>query len=352
MDKRLLDFLKDLVNAPSPSGFEQRAQEVFRTFITPLSDEVNTDVHGNVIALKKGKGEKRIMLVGHADEIGFIVKFIDENGFIRFSAIGNVDYSLIAAWRVNIYHENKLVRGVVGVKPTYMYPNFERDKAITLDDLWIDIGAKDKKEAEQLVSVGDAGTFSPGWEIFPNDLFVSKANDNKVGVFVAAAVLNELENVETSANIYSVSSVQEEIGARGVRTCGYSVDPHIGIVVDLTHAVDHPTSDKTKYGEVALNKGVVITVGSNVNPRILEILKEAAKLSGIKFQLEAIPGWTYTDAKNLQINRAGVATAVLSIPCRYMHTQSEVVSLSDIESAVKLIAQFCKMIQDDTNLIP
>lgn len=352
MNKRLLNILEELVNAPGPSGAEQPAQQVFKKFVTPFTDEIKTDIHGNAIALKKGSGTMRVMLAGHIDEIGFMVKYIDDNGFIRFSAIGNVDYSLIPTQRVNIYHENSVVRGVIGVKPTYTFKHFERDKVAGPDDLWIDIGAKNKKEAEKNVSVGDCITFSPGMETLPNNLITSKAADNKVGVFAAAAVLSNLANEKTNANIYAVSTVQEEIGARGAITSAFGIEPHIGIVIDVTPATDHPSVDKNIYGDIKLNEGVAIAVGANINPRVLEILKAAAKETGVSHQIEPIAGTAMTDALTLQISRTGVATGLLSIPIRYMHTPSEIVSLSDLEGAVKVLTRFCQKIDDDTNLIP
>ena len=233
-----------------------------------------------------------------------------------------------------------------------MHKDWVRDKVITLDELWIDIGAKDKKDAEKKVSVGDRVTYSPNWQILPNNLITTKSADNKVGVFITAAVLSNLSNQEINANIYCVSSVQEEIGGRGVRTSAFGVAPHIGIAVDLTHAIDYPTLDPNIYGEIKLNEGIVITVGANINPRVLELQEKATKEANVKYQIEAIPGPTLTDAFYLQITREGVATGVLSIPSRYMHTPSEIVSLNDIEDAIKMLTHFCKMIDDNTNLIP
>lgn len=352
MKKEWLNFLKELLETPSPSGFEQPVQEVFRKFVKPYADNVKTDVHGNTIAFKKGKGKMRVMLAGHVDEIGLMVKYIDDRGFIRFSAIGIVDYALTAGERVNIYHGNKVVRGVVGVRPIHTFKGFERDKPITPDELWIDVGAQNKKEAEKIVSVGDCITFSPGIDMLPNNIIASKATDNKVGVFTAAAVLSNLANETINANIYSVSTVQEEIGARGAGTSAFGIDPHIGIAIDVTPAIDHPTVDKNIHGDINLNGGVAIAVGANINPRISELLKAAANETRTKHQIEPIPGAAITDALTLQISRAGVATGILSIPNRYIHTPSEMVSLTDIEGAVTLLTQFCKMIDDDTNLIP
>ena len=352
MEKRLLNFLKDLAEAPGPSGFEQAPQEVYRKFITPYVDDVKTDVHGNVIASKKGKGKKRIALIAHIDEVGLMVKYIDDQGFVKFSTIGVIDLALLPGLRVNIYHGNEIVRGVVGAKPIHVYKGWERDKAITLDELWIDIGAKDKKDAQKMVSVGDFITYNPGIEHLPNHLILTKAADNRAGVFAIAAVLSNLENEAIEANVFAVSTVQEELFYRGAITSTFGIDPHIGLVVDITLATDHPTIDKNFYGEIQLNKGVVITLGANINPRVFEILKSAAELAKLDYQVEAIAGTTVTDANAVQISRSGVATGVVSIPHRYAHTPSEIISVKDLESTVELLTQFCRMIDDNTNLIP
>jgi endoglucanase len=349
MDKK---FFKDLVMAPSPSGFEQPAQEVFRKFVKDFADEVKTDVHGNVIALKKGSGKLRVMVVGHADEIGLMIHYIEDNGFLRFRPVGGVDSSLLPGLKVNIYHEGKVVRGVIGRKPIHLLQPEERSKAPKLDDLWIDIGAKDKKAALKKVAVGDIITFSPGLENLTSDLITTKATDNKAGVYVAASVLKELAAKKVSANVYAVSSVQEEIGLRGAITSAYGIDPHVGIAIDVTHATDYPGMNKAVVGECALAKGPVIAVGANINPQVFKLLKAAAEKAGIEYQIEAAPRGTGTDANAIQTTRAGVAAGLVSIPNRYMHTPNEIVSCHDLDGAVKIIAEFIQLIDDNTDFIP
>ncbi|MCK4694589.1 MAG: M42 family peptidase, partial [Candidatus Cloacimonetes bacterium] len=244
MEKELKKFFEELVTAPSPSGFEQPAQEVYRNFISGYADEFKTDVHGNVIALKKGTGKLRFMIVGHADEIGLMVKYIDDNGYIFFTAIGGIDVSILPALKVRIHHGNKVIPGIIGKKPIHLLKTDEREKASKLEDLWIDFGAKNKKDAEKKVSIGDQITFDPGVEMLNKDFVTTKATDNKAGVFVAGALLKELANEKVTPNIYAVSSVQEEIGLRGAKTSAFGIDPHIGIAIDVTHATDYPKMDK------------------------------------------------------------------------------------------------------------
>lgn len=345
-------FFKDLVMAPSPSGFEQPAQEVYRNFVKEYADEVTTDVHGNVIALKKGTGKLRIMISGHADEIGLMVNYIDDKGFIRFTAIGGVDATLLPGLRVNIYHNKKVVRGIVGRKPIHLMSPEDRKSTPKISDLWIDIGAKDKKAAEKKVCVGDHATFSPGLETLSGSIITTKATDNKAGVYVAGCILKELADENISANIYSVSSVQEEVGLRGARTSAFGIDPHVGIAIDVTHATDYPGMNKNQLGDVALEKGPTIAVGANINPKVFELLKKAGNNAKVKYQIEAAPRGTGTDANAIQVTRAGVAAGLISIPNRYMHTPNEVISFKDLDGAVKLLSEFIRLIDDKTDFIP
>lgn len=351
MEKHLKKFFKELVESPSPSGFEQPAQEVFRNFVDELADEVVTDVHGNVIAMKKGTGKLNFMISGHADEIGFMIKYIDDKGYIYFSKIGGIDAVLLPGLRVNIYHGNKKIKGVFGRKAVHLLGS-DKSKAPTMDDLWIDIGAKDKKSAEKKVSIGDPITFSSSMESLSSDLIVTKAADNKCGVFVAAAILDLLKDEKLFANIFSVSSVQEEVGLRGAKTSAYSVNPDISIAVDCTFSTDLPNSSKKKHGDIEVRKGPAIAVGSSINPQVFELLKNAAKKAKIDFQIEPCASGTGTEADAHQITRGGIAAGLVSIPVRYMHSPNEVLSLKDLEATVKLIAQFAKDLTEDVNLIP
>ena len=352
MDKAMKKFFTDLVEAPSPSGFEQPAQEVYRKFIGKYADDVSTDVHGNVIAFKKGKSDLRLMIVGHADEIGLMVSYIDDNGFIHFSPIGGVDIALLPGTRVNIYHEGKLVRGVIGRKAIHLLKPEERKEAPKLENLWIDIGALDRKDAEKRVGVGDPITFSPGLEYLQGDIITSKANDNKAGVYIVAAVMKELAKEDIECNLYSVAAVQEEVGLRGATTSAYGINPDVGIAIDVTHSTDFPGINKNTLGDIRLGKGPVLSVGCNINPMVFSLLKKAGDAVKVKYQIEAAPRATGTDANAIQVTRAGVAAGLISIPNRYMHTQNEVIHLGDLAAAAKMLAEFARMINAETNFIP
>ena len=352
MDNELRNFFRDLVEAPSPSGFEEPAQEVYRKFVKKYSDEVKTDIHGNVIAFRKGSGKLKMMVSGHADEVGFMVSFIDSDGFVYFRPIGGIDTSLLPGLKVDIYTSKGKVRGVIGRKAIHMMEKDEKGKTPKLKDLWIDIGAKDKKQAESIVSVGDPITFQLGVEELKNNLVLTKATDNKAGVFAAGALLKYLRKKKVSVNLYCVSSVQEELGLRGAITSAFDIDPDLGLAFDVTTATDHPTTEKKTYGDICLNKGPVISKGANINPVIYKMLVETAKKNKIDYQIEAAPRATGTDANAMQLTRGGVATGLISFPNRYMHTPIEIVSLTDIENAVRLAGEFIKKLDDEINFIP
>ncbi len=352
MEKQLYKFFNELVEAPSPSGFEQPAQEIYRKFVSKYTDDVKTDVHGNVIAHRKGNGKLKIMICGHIDEIGFMVNYIDEKGFIYVKPVGGIDPSILPGLRVNIYGAKGIVRGVFGKKAIHMMTPEDKNSVPKLYELWIDIGATDKKDAEKRVAIADIVTFTPGLEVLNKDIIVTKATDNKVGVFVAGAVLHYLAKENIECNVYSVSAVQEEIGIRGSRTSAYGIDPDVGIAIDVTITSDHPGTDKRRIGDIAIGKGPVVAVGPNINPKVFELLKAAADKKKIKYQIDVESGATGTDANSIQVTRSGVATGLLSIPNRYMHSPNEVISMKDLEDTALLTAEFVKMIDDKTDFIP
>jgi len=345
-------FLKKLVETPSPSGFEQPVQRVVREEMAKFSDEVKTDVHGNVIGIKNPEGKPRLMLAGHCDEVGFMVRYIDEKGFISFSSIGGVDAHLIPGKRVQIHTPKGPVLGVVGKKPIHILRKEEKKEEVELSKLWIDIGAKDKKEAEKLVSIGDPITFSERLERLQGELVVSRGFDDKMGTFVVCEVLRRITEKPLRAAVFATSTVQEEVGLRGARTAAYSINPQIGIAVDVDVATDYPGVDKKKEGEIFVGKGAVLYKGANINPRVGEMLIKIATEESIPYQLSGASGATGTDANVIQISRAGVAAALISVPLRYLHTPVEVLSLEDIENAVKLLTAFTLRINEETNLIP
>lgn len=354
MRQASLDFLKRLLEAPSPSGYEGPVREVYRAEASGYADCVTTDVHGNVIAALNEQGRPRIMLAGHCDELGFQVVHVDDKGFIYFQTVGGVDPGPIPGRKVRIHTSKGAVLGVIGKKLIHLMTSEERDKVPKVHEMWIDIGARSRKEALSVVSIGDPITYDPNFEVLRKDLAVSKGFDNKMGVFVVAEAMRIVaeERRRLKAALFSVATVQEEVGLRGARTSAYGVDPAVGIAVDVTWATDHPDIDSRQAGRMEVGKGPVLVRGANVNPVVYDLLVAAAKRAKIPYQVEAASGGTGTDANAMQLTRAGVATAIVSVPLRYMHTPVELLSLKDLEQAARLIAAFVLRVDERTSFIP
>lgn len=353
MKKDSLAFLEQLLQAPSPSGFEQPAQRVVRARMEGIADEVRTDLHGNVIAVKNPGGSPRIMLAGHCDQVGLMVQHITAEGYLKFATIGGIDGTVLAGARVVVHGAHGPVPGVIGRKPIHLMGPDERDKARTdIDSLFIDIGAKDKKAAEKHVQIGDCATFELGMRYLGKDIVVSAGFDDKVGSFVVMEVLRALKGRKLSCALYSVSTVQEEVGLRGAHTSAFGIDPLVGIAVDVTHATDYPGMDSSKTGEIKMGAGPAIARGPNINPVLGELLLDVARSEKIPYQVEPAPRGTGTDANAIQLTRSGVAAGLVSIPNRYMHTAVEVVSLSDLDHAVALLAHTVARISPDMDFTP
>lgn len=351
-----VSFLEKLLDAPSPSGYEQPAQRVFREYVASFSDEISTDVMGNVIAKIAGKGKNlpRVMVVGHTDEIGLQVKYIDDKGFLYFAAVGGVDAHLTPGKRVNVHTSSGDIPGVIGKKPIHLMDSKDRETVVKLESQYIDIGAKDKEEAQKLVRVGDAVTFESSFTRLHNERVASRGFDDKAGCFVVAEVLRLVKEGGKLLNVdlYGVSSVQEEIGLRGGTTSCYTVNPDIGICVEVDFATDQPDVEKKHNGEVFLGKGPILARGANINPRLFDLLHSTAENENISVQHTAAPRATGTDANVMQISRGGVATALVKIPLRYMHTPVETISLSDLEDAARLIVAVLQRIASREEFIP
>ncbi len=353
MRKESLAFLEALMTTPSPSGFEQPVQRIIRDTVGDWADEVRTDLHGNVIAIKNPDLAPRVMLAGHADQIGFMVQHVTDEGYIHFSAIGGVDAALVPGSRVSIWAAGGPVLGVVGRKPIHLMKAEERNKAeVELNKLWIDIGAGSRDEAFGRVQIGDPITFDLRMDRLSDDLVAGPAFYDKSGAFVVMEVLRILRRRKLGCSLYSVATVQEETGLRGGRTSAYGIDPLVGIAVDVTFASDYPGADKSLIGEIKLGQGPTIARGGNINPVLFDLLVQTAKEKKIPYQIEAAPRATGTDANVIQITRAGVAAGLVSIPNRYMHTQVEVVSLRDITNAARLLAETVARIDETIDFTP
>lgn len=354
MNEQDFEFFQELIEAPSPSGFEQPAQRVIREALTDVVDDLRTDVMGNVVAHINGpENAPRLMLAGHCDEIGFMVKYIDDQGFIFFAPIGGVDAHLVPGKRVTIHTAKGQVQGVVGKKPIHQIEPKDREKVLPFKEQFIDIGCIDKASAAELVSIGDPVTFSVGVERLQGTRLTSRALDDKMGAFIVAQVLREVRRRNNlTVDLYGVSTVQEEVGLRGGATSAYGVQPDIGIAVEVGFASDYPGADHKDLGEISLGKGPVIARGPNINPMLFELLMETAKEENIPCQVMGIPRATGTDANVMQLVHGGVATALISIPLRYMHTPVEVLDWADLEGAVLLLSALCGKIGKQHSFIP
>ena len=349
-------FLKTLAEVPSPSGYEQPAQKVFREYIQKHVDQVQTDVLGNTFGLIKGRGTGKptVMLAGHCDEIGFMVKYIDENGFLYFAPIGGIDDQLLPGKRVWIHSQNGPLMGVIGRKPIHLIDPKDREKVVQIYNQFIDVGAKNKKEASRLVKVGDAVTFAGDLERLVGDRVVSRGFDDKVGSFVVAEVLRMVgeKRERPRCTVYGVSTVQEELGLRGATTSAYQIQPDVGLAVEVGHASDYPEVEKKRVGEYKLGAGPIIARGANINPVVFDLLLKTARQSKTPVQILGAPRATGTDANVIQLSRKGVATGLVSVPLRYMHTPTEVLSLKDLEATCRLLVAFIYALKDGMNFIP
>jgi putative aminopeptidase FrvX len=354
MDDQDFKFFKELIEAPSPSGFEQPAQRVIRKALADVADDVRTDVMGNVVAHVKGpEGSPRLMLAGHCDEIGFMVKYVDDQGFLFFAPIGGVDAHLVPGQRVTIHATDGPLAGVVGKRPIHQIEAKDRDKVVPFKSQFIDIGCSNKDEAAKLVSIGDPVTFRVGVERLQGTRLTSRALDDKMGAFIVAQVLREVRRQNRmTVDLHGVSTVQEEVGLRGGATSAYGVQPDIGIAVEVGFASDYPGADHKDLGEVSLGKGPVIARGPNINPVLFDLLKKTAEEENIPCQIMGIPRATGTDANVMQLVHGGVATALISIPLRYMHTPVEVLDWADLEGAIKLLSALCSRITKDHSFVP
>jgi putative aminopeptidase FrvX len=345
-----ITFLKKLLDTPGPSGFESAPAKVWREEASKFA-KVRADVTGNSIAEVNPTGSPTIMLAGHIDEIGVIVTYIDDEGYAYISPIGGWDPQVLVAQRLRFLGRKGDVFGVVGKKPIHLMKTEDRDKASKMTDLWVDIGAKTKKEAEEHLSVGDPGVIDSRTMDFPNGLIVSRSIDNRIGAFVVLEALQRYAENPGGAHVVAVATTQEEIGYRGggAGVGAAHVNPQMAVVVDVTFAIDHPQVEKKELGEAKLDGGPVLARGSIISPVVFNLLRKTAEEKGIPFSVQAAGRDTSTDADAIHIAREGVATGLVSVPNRYMHSPNEMVSLNDLDRTATLLAEVCRAVNSDTD---
>ncbi|MFN2475246.1 MAG: M42 family metallopeptidase [Chthoniobacterales bacterium] len=346
------DFLKLLVETPSPSGYEQNVQKLVRDRIAPWCDSVRTDVMGNVFGVRNPENRPRIMLAGHCDQIGFIVNYITDDGFLHVDPIGGVDPVVATSQRVSIMTRHGMVPGVIGRKAIHLMDEDDRKKVPKMHDLYVDIGVSKKEQALEHVAYGDAGVFLQPYIELANERAVSMAFDNKMGTWIVTEVLRLLHGEEFAAGVVGVSTVQEEIGLRGAQTSAFSSDAEVGIALDVAHGTDTPGIEKKKAGDFRVGGGPIVSRGANINPRVFELMMATAEGEGIPVQVASAARGTGTDANVMQLSRGGMATGLLSVPLRYMHTPNELLALEDLENTARLLAAFCRRVKSDQDFTP
>ena len=345
-------FLKQLVETPSPSGYEHGVQKLVRGRIEPWCDSIRTDVMGNVFGTRHPEGRPRIMLAGHCDQIGFIIKYITDDGFLHLEPIGGVDPVVATSQRVSIMTGRGQLAGVIGRKAIHLMDEEEKKKVPKMFDLYIDIGVSSKRDALELVALGDAGVFLQPYIELANNRAVAMAFDNKMGTWIVTEVLRLLQGQVFEACVIGVSTVQEEIGLRGAHTSAFSSEAEVGIALDVAHATDTPGIEKKRAGDFRIGGGPIIARGANINPRVFELLVRAAEAEDIAYQVGPAARGTGTDANAMQLARGGMATGLLSVPLRYMHTPNELLSLEDLENTARLLAAFCARLNQAQDFTP
>ncbi len=354
MPPRPYEFLTRLLDSPGPSGFESAPARVWRAEADGFADAVHADVHGNCYATVNPGGSPRIMFAGHLDEIGLMVVHVDEEGFLSFAGIGGWDSQVFVGQRVTILGHAGQVEGVIGKKAIHLMEKDDRDKVSKVEDLWVDIGARNRKEALTRVRVGDPGVLTSTALRLPNGRLSSRSLDNRIGAYVVLEALRRLAGKRLAARVTAVGTTQEEIGytGGGARTSATELDAQVAIVVDVTHATDYPGIDKRRHGDYKLGGGPILSRGSAVNAAVFDRLVAAADREKIPYSIEAAPRMTSTDADQIFTAARGVATGLVSVPLRYMHSPNELVQLEDLDRAARLLAAFARAVKPDTGFAP
>ena len=336
---RNMKLLEELSLTPAISGFENDIREIISRELESCVDEIETDDMGNLISTKKGEeGAPTVMLASHMDEIGLMVKYIDDDGFIKFIKIGGINDQMLINQAVLIHSKNGTVPGVIGSKPPHVTKPEERNKVIQYTQMFIDIGANNKEEAEEMVSIGDMITFRSFFEEYPNDKVMGKALDNRIGCYVMMEIM---KRVDSRATIYGVGTVQEEVGLKGAKVSSYALNPDYAFALDTTLSGDHP-GITTEEAPCKMGDGPAVILADRsgdgvITPKVMkDMIITAAKQEDINIQLEVSDGGT-TDGTAIHLNREGIITGVISVPTRYIHTPVSVASAEDIENTIELM---------------
>ncbi len=334
-------FLVNLVNTPAPSGFEEPVQKIWKEEVEKFCPDITKDVHGSLTAVMNPGKEKSIMIVGHSDEVGLIINYINDDGFIFVRPIGGIDPTILASHRARILTKKGIVPAVIGRTSLHLLTNTQRDKKLEMHDVWLDIGAKNRKDAQKFISIGDPVVFGEDYQEMTNGIAISRCWDNRIGVYIVAETLRKLSKVKNLRNtVYGVSSVQEETGVWGAGNPAYIYKPNAAVAIDVIPCSDQPEIPKEKFGVTKLSEGPVITRGVRSNNKIADELIESAKRKKMKYQIDVDYGHTWTDADPISQSRSGVAIGVVSVATRYLHSSVETLSLKDIDLTVDLLTEY------------
>ncbi|MCH4889643.1 M42 family metallopeptidase [Acidaminobacter sp. JC074] len=342
------EFLEKLIETPSPSGDEIKIQKLWIDQMKEHADEIRTDFAGNAIAVLNPEADFKVLLAGHCDEIAFMVTHIDDKGFLSVTKAGGINPKLALGTRVRVYGK-EVIKGVVGVKAEH---KGGAKGEVKPEDLIIDLGACSKDELKDLVSVGDYVLYDVDYEYLLNENFAGRGLDNRTGSFIVGEVLRELKDQDINVGVYAVSTVNEETNMGGAYFAAAGIKPNMALACDVTFATDAPGANPKAEGNVKLGGGPVLAKGSMINFKINNLLKEAAEKADIDLQWELTPRTTGTDADKMRFTGEGVPVGLVSLPLRYMHSPSEVVSLKDIESEIKLLVEMIKSLSGNENLKP
>ncbi|MEI6714439.1 MAG: M42 family metallopeptidase [Verrucomicrobiota bacterium] len=345
MDNEAISFLFDLLHQPSPTGFEAPGQRCWTTYVRKFADSVESDAYGTAWAELSGDGP-RVMLAAHADEIGFIVKHITSEGFLRMDRIGGSDTATARGRRLQIFGDKGVVRGLVGNTAIHLRKGASDEKVPKIHELYVDIGASKPEEvAEMGIRVGHPAVYADGAERLGEHRIAGRALDNRIGGFIISQVMAQLHGSRPIANVIALNAVQEEIGGHGARMAAYRLQPEVCIVLDVTHATDTPGISADEHGEVELGEGPSLTHGACNHPEVVRRLMEVADKCGIPIQHESASRFTGTDADVIFEVRDGIPTALVSLPLRYMHSVIEMADLRDVQRVIDLLVGFVRSLQ-------
>ncbi len=348
LNKKSLEFLENYLNNAAPTGYEWDGQKLWMDYLKPYVDEFITDTYGTAVGIINPKAEYKVVIEGHADEISWYVNYISDNGLIYVIRNGGSDHQIAPSKIVDIHTKKGIVKGVFGW-PAIHTRSRAKEEPPKLDNIFIDCGCSSKKEVDKLgVHVGCVITYPDTFHILNKDKFVCRALDNRMGGFMIAEVARLLkENNKTLPfGLYVTNSVQEEIGLRGAQMITETIQPNVAIVTDVTHDTTTPMINKKKEGHLELGKGPVVAYAPAVQQKLRDLITDTAEEKNIPFQRSALSRATGTDTDAFAYSNGGVASALISLPLRYMHTTVEMVHREDVENVIRMIYETLLKIKD------